>query len=210
MEKEHTHYESLKVTRDAPMEVVRAAYRALSQKYHPDRNDGSETANRMMTVLNVAYETLSDLAKRQQYDAWILSNEGDDEKDGLAALQPRHGRPQSTEQLRRRPYRNKGGRWFFVAMLCTWTIIEMIDKDGGSSAAQFEAHPMIFERSLTSDSLLEIARAEKPAGDFEMWRPQYEIRQAAEIQVDAMKPAEQKTIHPLRANYDLNKVLEDL
>ena len=34
----HTHYDNLKVTRGAPAEVIRAAYKALSQRYHPDKN----------------------------------------------------------------------------------------------------------------------------------------------------------------------------
>jgi hypothetical protein len=31
-----THYEDLHVTEDAPDEVIRAAYRSLSLKHHPD------------------------------------------------------------------------------------------------------------------------------------------------------------------------------
>ena len=30
-----THYDNLKVARNAPPEVIRAAYRVLAQKYHP-------------------------------------------------------------------------------------------------------------------------------------------------------------------------------
>jgi hypothetical protein len=42
MAKIHTHYDNLKVSRHAPQEVIRAAYKALSQKYHPDKNPGDE------------------------------------------------------------------------------------------------------------------------------------------------------------------------
>jgi len=31
------HYQRLKVSQDAPAEVIRAAYRALATKLHPDR-----------------------------------------------------------------------------------------------------------------------------------------------------------------------------
>lgn len=41
MKKIHTHYDNLKVARIAPPEVIRAAYRTLSQKYHPDKNPGN-------------------------------------------------------------------------------------------------------------------------------------------------------------------------
>lgn len=64
---DESHYETLKVMRDAPPEVVRAAYKVLSQKCHPDRNP-SATAGHQMAALNAAYETLSDTTKRRQYD----------------------------------------------------------------------------------------------------------------------------------------------
>lgn len=66
-----THYDNLKVARDAPPEVIRAAYKTLSQRYHPDRNPGDENCARIMAVLNQAYEVLSDPHKRQLHDEWI-------------------------------------------------------------------------------------------------------------------------------------------
>ena len=63
-----THYDSLKVTEDAPQEVIRAAYRVLSLKYHPDTSNGSRQALRMMQTLNEAYAILSDAGKRADYD----------------------------------------------------------------------------------------------------------------------------------------------
>ncbi|MBX7207986.1 MAG: J domain-containing protein [Verrucomicrobiaceae bacterium] len=67
-----THYDSLKVTEDAPPEVIRAAYRALSLKYHPDRCGGSAQSQRMMQSLNEAYAVLSDSRKRAGYDGDLL------------------------------------------------------------------------------------------------------------------------------------------
>lgn len=75
MPKVHSHYENLKVARDAPPEVIRAAYRSLSQKYHPDRNPGNAEAARVMAILNVAFETLSDPNKRREHDRWIVEAE---------------------------------------------------------------------------------------------------------------------------------------
>lgn len=71
----HTHYDNLKVSRDAPPEVIRAAYKSLSQKYHPDRHADSEKANRIMRLLNAAYEVLSDPERRAEHDQWILAQE---------------------------------------------------------------------------------------------------------------------------------------
>jgi len=75
MAKVHSHYENLKVARDAPPEVIRAAYRSLSQKYHPDRNQGDPDATRIMSILNTAFETLSDPERRREHDRWIAEVE---------------------------------------------------------------------------------------------------------------------------------------
>ncbi|MES2153104.1 MAG: J domain-containing protein [Pseudomonadota bacterium] len=75
MAKIHTHYDNLKVARLAPQEVIRAAYKALSQKYHPDKNPGDEKAARIMAILNSAYTTLSDPVRRKEHDEWIAAEE---------------------------------------------------------------------------------------------------------------------------------------
>jgi hypothetical protein len=75
MPKVHSHYENLKVARDAPPEVIRAAYRSLSLKHHPDRNPGDPDATRIMSILNTAFEILSDPEKRREHDRWIAQAE---------------------------------------------------------------------------------------------------------------------------------------
>ena len=50
MQKIRTHYDNLKVARNAPIEVIRASYKTLSQKHHPDRNEGSSESQRVMTI----------------------------------------------------------------------------------------------------------------------------------------------------------------
>lgn len=79
MARVHTHYDNLKVARNAPPEVIRAAYKTLSQKYHPDRNGNSEKAIRIIQIINSAYEVLSDPVKRQEHDAWIVRAEAEAE-----------------------------------------------------------------------------------------------------------------------------------
>lgn len=75
MAKIHTHYDNLKVSRHAPQEVIRASYKALSQKYHPDKNPGDEKAARIMAVVNSAYNVLADPVRRKEHDEWIASEE---------------------------------------------------------------------------------------------------------------------------------------
>jgi hypothetical protein len=62
------HYEVLGVDPKAPDEVVRAAYRALVAKYHPDRNPGDRDAGLKLKRLNAAFAVLGDPEKRRQYD----------------------------------------------------------------------------------------------------------------------------------------------
>jgi len=67
-----THYDTLQVSENASAEVIRGAYRYLSQKWHPDKNpDKAEEARRVMERLNEAYAVLSDPQRRQEHDAWI-------------------------------------------------------------------------------------------------------------------------------------------
>ncbi len=63
------YYDILGITPDADQAVIKAVYRALCQKYHPDRFKGDgEYATEKMHVINAAYEILSDPIKRKAYD----------------------------------------------------------------------------------------------------------------------------------------------
>lgn len=61
-------YKILKISRDAPDEVIRAAYKVLASKYHPDKNPGDEASARMMQHINDAYALLSNPIRRSEYD----------------------------------------------------------------------------------------------------------------------------------------------
>ena len=62
-------YDTLSVTRDAPSEVIRAAYRSLTQLHHPDRHPDDAAAAARMAAINRAYEVLSDRTRRRLHDA---------------------------------------------------------------------------------------------------------------------------------------------
>jgi hypothetical protein len=61
------YYAILQVHPRAEPEVIEAAYRRLSRKYHPDVS-GQADAGRRMRDLNEAFEVLSDPARRRAYD----------------------------------------------------------------------------------------------------------------------------------------------
>ncbi len=76
------YYRILGVLDDAEDVVIRAAYKALAQRYHPDKWTGDkEEANRRMQEINEAYGVLSDSAKRKQYDSTLDRTQYRDETD---------------------------------------------------------------------------------------------------------------------------------
>lgn len=62
-----SHYETLGVPKTASNDEIKKAYRGLSLKYHPDRNNTPEAKDKIRKV-NEAYETLGDSNKRKEYD----------------------------------------------------------------------------------------------------------------------------------------------
>ncbi len=93
MQEKQTYYDVLGVARNAPLEVIKIVYRMFSQKHHPDKNQGSESAERMMKVLNEAYSVLSDPVKRAAYDAELDWEAGYSEPKQEAPPPPRPAPP---------------------------------------------------------------------------------------------------------------------
>jgi tetratricopeptide (TPR) repeat protein len=63
------YYEILEISEKASQEVIHMAYKALCKKYHPDVYQGDKNyAEEQMKRINNAYITLSDEAKKKEYD----------------------------------------------------------------------------------------------------------------------------------------------
>lgn len=91
------HYDTLKVSRDAPTEVISAAYRTLALKYHPDRYHGSD-ATKTMAAINEAYSVLSSPEKRAQYDLWIRNQENKTKQQQAPVWSPEGRKSPKTHQ----------------------------------------------------------------------------------------------------------------
>lgn len=62
------YFEILNVSQNAEDEVIKASYKALAKKYHPDNTElDAEVAARKMQEVNEAYRILSDKEARQRY-----------------------------------------------------------------------------------------------------------------------------------------------
>jgi len=88
-----THYQRLGVNPSASTEEIRAAYRTLAGRLHPDRVvDGSlperELAERRMREVNEAWQVLQDPGRRRAYD--------DSRLVGRRAPSTRAARPEAT------------------------------------------------------------------------------------------------------------------
>jgi len=74
------YYAILGVSPYAKYREIKAAYRRLALKYHPDRNS-SPTSEITIKIINAAFEVLSDRDKRTQYDDNIIFNVAHKKKD---------------------------------------------------------------------------------------------------------------------------------
>ena len=64
------YYEVLEVERTANDGQLKAAFRKLAMKWHPDRNPGDATSEIRFKEINEAYEVLKDPDKRAAYDRY--------------------------------------------------------------------------------------------------------------------------------------------
>src|SRR6516225_8181155 len=82
MSTKRCYYETLEVERNADDTKLKAAFRKLAMKWHPDRNPGDKASEVRFKEINEAYEVLKDGNKRAAYDRF-----------GHAAFEHGGGRP---------------------------------------------------------------------------------------------------------------------
>jgi curved DNA-binding protein CbpA len=94
-------YTILEIDQQAGPREIKAAYRRLAQKYHPDKNQGDERAAKKFVEVLEAYQVLSDPAARQQYDDKLQY--GDYIELARALSRQRPYRPPPPQYYRYRP-----------------------------------------------------------------------------------------------------------
>ena len=67
------YYKILEVSQEATHEEIKAQYRKLAKRLHPDKTKHKETEEEMIRI-NKAYEILSDKELREKYDKYFKSS----------------------------------------------------------------------------------------------------------------------------------------
>src|SRR6202045_4024258 len=70
MSTKRCYYETLEVERNADETRLKAAFRKLAMKWHPDKNPGDASSEVRFKEINEAYEVLKDGDKRAAYDRY--------------------------------------------------------------------------------------------------------------------------------------------
>ena len=76
MAEKRDYYEVLGVAKNASDAEIKAAYKKMAIKYHPDRNPGDKEAEEKFKEAAEAYDVLRDPQKRQQYDQFGFAGMG--------------------------------------------------------------------------------------------------------------------------------------
>ena len=62
------YYDVLGVNKSASADQIKAAYRKLAVKHHPDKNKGDKTSEEKFKEASEAYHILSNTERKQNYD----------------------------------------------------------------------------------------------------------------------------------------------
>ncbi|KAI2630316.1 DnaJ-domain-containing protein [Hypomontagnella submonticulosa] len=83
------YYSTLEVESTATPQEITASYRRLALIHHPDRNPGNaEAATATFQKIQLAHETLSDPAKRAEYDDFLTQDTASDSTDSYTPSSP--------------------------------------------------------------------------------------------------------------------------
>ena len=64
------YYAALGIKKTASEKEIKAAFRKLARKYHPDVNPSDKSAEQRFKEINAAHDVISDPAKREKYDRY--------------------------------------------------------------------------------------------------------------------------------------------
>ena len=113
------YYEILQVSPQASSAVIKAAYKAMAQQYHPDNYHDNGV---MMRKVNEAYDVLNDPARRKKYDELVFPKAKPDyperkEETAKKTNETRTEEARSSTGATSENGREKGGLFGFIILL---------------------------------------------------------------------------------------------
>jgi curved DNA-binding protein CbpA len=105
MKNKRNYYRILQVQPDAPAEIIKASYRTIMKelKSHPDLGGDNSDAS----LINEAYETLGDSAKRSEYDKKLMMKQVENYNKYIHAMKTKNDRKNVISKFNRSYHRIK-------------------------------------------------------------------------------------------------------
>ena len=151
-----THYDALEVSPHASPEVIRAAYKSLMQRFHPDRNPLDEAAAARTGRIASAYAVLSDPAKKAFYDE---SLQGCVEWVVATPVSPNPVYRTAMRQTPKRDGSNASRLWVVACIVVMATMIAIVAvKFGGGERQQPLAELEKIRTAMAADTTPESSR----------------------------------------------------
>lgn len=127
----YSYYDLLEISPNASDEVIKAAFKAMAKKYHPDVYAGDKAeAESIMKEINMAYETLSDSDLREEYDETFVEEESATSlpfKSDAGIAKEKGGSNNPTSQSGERPKSNIGSKiGSFIGELLSLLIVAAV------------------------------------------------------------------------------------
>lgn len=145
------YYKILQVADFAETEVIKASYRALCKKYHPDMNSNPDPEK--MIRINEAYDILSDEEKKKEYDTllkdYLNKNDFEEKNEENRKVEPE----EKQEQTR---YKTSGIHTLFVmvisgiiGVIVSFVIMGIVPMDGSWSFALYMIYGIIMGKIVS-------------------------------------------------------------